>query len=74
MVLRLNKFKPPSPKDALNQIWLKFNCPVVLEKKIFNFVNVFLPFGNNLHLEKGRAIHLKNLNPLHPKMHCAKFG
>ena len=49
--------------------------PVVLDKKIFfNFLNVFSHFRNYLPLEKGGAIIWRNLNPLHPKMHCAKFG
>ena len=48
---------------------------MVLEKKIFfNFVNVFSLFRNYLPLEKGRALHLKKLNPLYPRMHCVKFG
>ena len=33
-----------------------------------------LPFHYYLHLEKGRALHLKKLESLSPKMLCAKFG
>ena len=29
---------------------------------------------NCLPLKKGGALHWTNLNPLHPRMHCAKFG
>ena len=35
--------------------------PVVLEKKILNFVNVFSLFHNNLPLEKDVALHLNKL-------------
>ena len=31
-------------------------------------------FRNHLPVEKDGALHLKNLDPLHPKMLCAKFG
>ena len=41
--------------------------PVVLEKKIFNFVNVSLPFRNCLPLEKGVALHLNKLEYPSPK-------
>ena len=59
------------PMDALCQVWSKFG-PVVLEKKIFKYFHYFLiitpwkrawPF-----------IWKKTLNPLHPRMLCAKFG
>ena len=41
------------------------NGSVVLEKKIFfNFVIVFSLFRNYLPLEKGRALHLNNLESL----------
>ena len=35
---------------------------------------MFLLFGNYLPLEKGGALHLNKLDPLHPRMHCAKLG
>ena len=41
-------------------------------RRFFNFVNVFLLFQNYLPLEKDGALNLKNLNPLHPRMLCAK--
>ena len=45
------------------------------EEDFFDFVNVFFVFRNYLPLEQGRALHLKkNLNPLYPRMLCAKFG
>ena len=45
-----------------------WNGRVVLEKRIFNFVNVFLP------VEKGRAHLWINLNPHQIRMLCVKFG
>ena len=44
------------------------------EEDFLNFINVFSQFRNYLPLEKGRALKLRNLNPLHPRMFCAKFG
>ena len=75
VVVHLNKFEPPSPMNALCQVWLKF-APVVSEKKIFKFrqMNEFLLFHDYLPLEKGVVLHLSNLNPLNPRMLCAKFG
>ena len=43
MVLYLNKLEPPSPKDALCQVWLKL-APWLRKKRFFNFVNVFSLF------------------------------
>ena len=37
--------------------------PVVLEKKIFKFVNVFVLFRYYLTLGKGSALHLNLLEP-----------
>ena len=37
--------------------------PVVLEKKILNFVDVSLIIGNHLPFEKGGALHLNKLEP-----------
>ena len=49
--------------------------PVVPEKKIFLTSSMyFLLFSNYLLLEKGGALHWTNLNPLHPRMLCGKFG
>ena len=74
MFLHLNKLESPSPKDALCHVWLKF-AQWFWRRRFCNFVNEFLLFGNYLHLKKGEALHLlKNLNPLHLRMLCAKFG
>ena len=64
----LNKLESHSPKDALCQDWLKL--VQWFWRRFLNFVNVFSLFHNYLPLEKGGA----NLNPLHPRMHCDKFG
>ena len=51
--LHLNKFKSPSPKDALCQVWLKL--AQWFWKRFINFINVFSLFRNYLPLEKGRS-------------------
>ena len=73
MVLQLNTLESPSQKDALCQIWLKLAL-WFWRKRFLNSVNVILLFGNYFPLEKGRALHLKNLNFLYTRMHYAKFG
>ena len=65
----LNKIESHSPKHALCQVWLKF-VQWFWRRRFFNFVNVFSLFRYYVPLEKGGA----NLNPLHRKMHFAKFG
>ena len=63
-------------------IWKKFTqgcfvicmleiCRLVLERKIFKFVNVFLLF---LLFRNYLPFILINLNPLHLRLVCAKFG
>ena len=42
-------------------------------KGFFIFVNVFFLFRNYLPLEKGGALHLNKLNPLHTGMLCANL-
>ena len=70
MVFHLNKLESPSPKEVLCQFLLKIG-PVILEKKI---LKVFSLFCNYLLLDKGVVLHLKNLNPLHPRMLCVKVS
>ena len=41
----LNKLESPSPKDAFCQVWLKL-AQLFRRRRFFNFVNVFLLFGN----------------------------
>ena len=68
------KIESLSFKDAFCQVRLKL-AQWFWRRRFFNFVNIFSLFRNYLPLEKGRALHLKkNLNPLHPRMLCAKFG
>ena len=57
----------PSSKDPLCQVWLK-SAKCFCRRRFFNFFNVFLLFYHYLHLEKGAV------NPLHPRILCAKFG
>ena len=69
-----------SPNVSPLQGWFVLSLfeigPVVLEKKIFKFVNVFLQFCNYFPLGIGCAgpFIWTNLNPLHPRMFCAMFG
>ena len=56
MVLHFNKLESPSSKDAS----AKFG-QVVLEKKIFNFLDVFSLFRNYLPLKKAGPLHLNKL-------------
>ena len=47
---------------------------VVLDKRFFNFGNVFSLFRYYLPLVNGGPFIWTNLNPHHPRMLCAKFG
>ena len=60
IVLLLTKFKPPSPKDAVCQVWLKY-------VPNFKFVNVFSLFHNYLPLEKGMVLPLDKHESQSPK-------
>ena len=64
-----------APKDALWQVWLKL-ARWFWRRRFLNFVNVFLLLCtcNYLPLEKAEPFICTNLNPLHPRMHFAKFG
>ena len=48
--------------------------PVVLEKKIFKFRQCIFGISKSSPLGKGLGPLLENLNPLHPRMLCVKFG
>ena len=72
-VLHFNESKSFYPENALSQGWLKL-AQWFWRKRFLNFVNIFSLFCYYLPLEKGMVLHLKNLNPLHPRMLCAKFG
>ena len=60
--LHLNKLESPSP---FQWFW---------RRKFLNFVNFFSLFLYYLLMEKGGPFIWTNLNPLHPRMLCAKFG
>ena len=66
MVLHLNKFESPSPKDALCQVGLKLD-QCFWRRRFLNFVNVFSLLRNYLPLEKNGALHLKILKSPSPK-------
>ena len=66
LVLHLQKFESPSPKDALCQVWVKLAQWFWL-RGFFNFINVFWLFQNYLPLEKGRALHLNKIESPSPK-------
>ena len=68
MALHLNNIEYSLSKDDLCQFWLKL--VQFLWRRFVNVVNVFLLFYYYLPFEKGCA----NLNPLHLRMLCAKFG
>ena len=72
VILYLNKFEYPSPKDALCQVWLNL-IQRFLRRRFLKFVNVILLFHCYLPLERGVALHLNKLESLHPGMLCAKF-
>ena len=63
ITLHMNKSEPPSPRDALCQVWLKLD-QWFWRRFFFYFVNVFSLFHNYLPLEKG----------IHSGILCAKFG
>ena len=71
--LHLNKLAFPSPKDGLCQVWLKL-AQWFWRRRFLNFVNVFSLFRNYLPLEKLGPFFWTNLNYLHQRMLCAKFG
>ena len=74
-VLHLNKLESPSPKDALCQVWLKL-AQWFWSSSFFNSVNVFSLFISLIISPWKRAgpFIWTNLNPLHPRMLCTKFG
>ena len=66
-VLDLNKLKSPSTKHELYQVWLKLAQWFGRRRFLYNFVNLFLLFYNYLHLDKGKALHLKKVEFTTPK-------
>ena len=72
-VIHFNEYKSSSPENALCQVWLKL-AQLFWRKRFLNFVNIFSLLCYYLPLEKSMVLCLKNLNPLYPRMLCAKFG
>ena len=60
-------------KYALCQVWVKMAL-WFLRKRFLKLVNVFLLFSYYLPLEMGGILHLKKLDPHHPRILCVKFG
>ena len=57
----------------LCQVWLKL-AQWFWRRGFLNIFNIILHFRYYLLLEKCVALHLNKLEPLHPRMICAKFG
>jgi hypothetical protein len=62
----------PSPKNNLYQVWLNLAC-WFWRRRFFKIFSTFLLFRYYLSLERSYPFSL-NLNPLHPRMICAKSG
>ena len=73
MALHLNKAEFPSTKDVLCQVWLKM-AQWFWRRRFFDFVNVFRYFVIISPWKKAGPFIWTKLNPLHPRMPCAKFG
>ena len=71
--LHLKILKSPSPRDALCLVWFKL-AQWFWGRRFLNFVNVFSLFSNNLPWKREGPLIWTNLNPLYPRMLCAKFG
>ena len=71
--LHLNKLESPLPKDVLCQVWLKL-AQWFWRRRLFISSMYFHYLCNYLPLEKAGPFIWTNLNPLHPRMLCAKFG
>ena len=71
VALHLSKFKSPLSKDALCWVLLKL-AVWFLRTRFLNFLHVFSLFRNSPWKRVWSFLYLTN--PLHPRMHCAKFG
>ena len=82
-------FLGKGPGLSFKKIWIPFTqgcfvlslieigqwfCRRIWRRRLFNFIIILLPFSYYLPLEKGGALQWTNLNPLHPRMLCAKLG
>ena len=70
-----NKLESSSPKDNLCQVWLKM-AQWFFRRRFLKVLHVFLLFTNSIISPMRRVWPFiwTNLNPLHPRMLCAKFG
>ena len=66
IVLHLTKFKSPSPKDALCQVWLKL-VRQFWRRGFLNFVNIFCYFVVISPWKKGMALQLNKIESASPK-------
>ena len=71
VALYVNKLE--SPEDALWKAWLKL-AHWFLRKRFLNCVNISLLFRSYLHWKRAWPFIWPNMNPLHPRLLCAKFG
>ena len=69
----LNKPESPSPRDVMCHVWLKL-AHWFWRRKFFKFVNVFSLLCYYSSSKRLRSIIWTILNPLYPRMLCAKFG
>ena len=73
VALHLNKFESPSSTDAMGHVWLKL-VQWFLRRRFIYFFNVFSLFRNYLPLKRVKPFIRTNLNSLHPRILCVKFG
>ena len=72
--LHLNKFESPSSKDALGQVWLKL-AQWFWRRRFFLILSMYSRYFVIISPWKRAGPFIwTNLNPLHPRMLCAKFG
>ena len=71
--LHLNKLKSPSPNDALCQVWVKL-AQWFWERRFFRYFNYFHYIIILSPWNRAGLFICTNLNPLYPRMICAKFG
>ena len=70
VALHLTKLESPSPKKALSQFWTSGSA----EEDFLKFSIYFYYFPIICPLRKAWPFIWTILNPLHPRMLCAKFG
>ena len=72
--LHLNKLDSPSPKDALCKVWLKL-AHWFWRRRFFLILSMYFRYFIIISPWKRAGFFIwTKLNPLHPRMLCAKFG